>query len=193
MPRPLAERGLDNHERAVGGDHRVERVPDERRLALEARRGIGARIDLAEHLPEDHDIVAAPGPSVALRALALHGTSEALDLRDEAQIDRLGAERGSRRPTDGSSRGEHLLVLVDEERLDAARGARRSQRPNQAPGHRPEARAEIEHWRDYDYVIINKDLQTSLEKARAILYAERMRRARDTYLESFVAGLLAET
>ncbi|MFI5409966.1 guanylate kinase [Kaistia sp. UC242_56] len=52
------------------------------------------------------------------------------------------------------------------------------------------ARAEIQHWRDYDYVLINKDLQTSLEKAQAILYAERMRRARTTWLEGFVADLL---
>lgn len=54
------------------------------------------------------------------------------------------------------------------------------------------ARAEIQHWRDYDYVLINKDLQTSLEKAQAILYAERMRRARTTWLEGFVADLLEQ-
>lgn len=54
------------------------------------------------------------------------------------------------------------------------------------------ARAEIAHWRDYDYVLINKDLQTSLEKAQAILYAERMRRARTTWLEGFVADLLQQ-
>ncbi|WEK48595.1 MAG: guanylate kinase [Candidatus Kaistia colombiensis] len=54
------------------------------------------------------------------------------------------------------------------------------------------ARAEIQHWRDYDYVLINKDLQTSLEKAQAILYAERMRRARTTWLEGFVEDLLLQ-
>jgi guanylate kinase len=54
------------------------------------------------------------------------------------------------------------------------------------------ARAEILHWRDYDYVLINKDLQTSLEKAQAILYAERMRRARTTWLEGFVEDLLQQ-
>ncbi len=54
------------------------------------------------------------------------------------------------------------------------------------------ARAEIQHWRDYDYVLINKDLQTSLEKAQAILYAERMRRARTTWLEGFVGDLLQQ-
>ena len=54
------------------------------------------------------------------------------------------------------------------------------------------ARAEIQHWRDYDYVLINKDLQTSLEKAQAILYAERMRRARTTWLEGFVDDLLQQ-
>jgi guanylate kinase len=54
------------------------------------------------------------------------------------------------------------------------------------------SRAEIRHWRDYDYVLINKDLQTSLEKAQAILFAERMRRARTTWLEGFVEDLLQQ-
>ncbi|MCX5479540.1 guanylate kinase [Kaistia geumhonensis] len=87
-----------------------------------------------------------------------------------------------------------IFVLPPTMRELAARLERRAEDTAEVIAKRlANARAEIEHWRDYDYVIINKDLQTSLEKARAILYAERMRRARDTYLESFVAGLLAET
>jgi guanylate kinase len=54
------------------------------------------------------------------------------------------------------------------------------------------ARAEIEHWREYEYVIVNEDLQRSLILARAILIAERQRRERQTGLENFVEGLLAE-
>jgi guanylate kinase len=38
------------------------------------------------------------------------------------------------------------------------------------------ARSEIGHWVEYDYVIVNEDVQTSLEAARAILAAERGRR-----------------
>ncbi len=54
------------------------------------------------------------------------------------------------------------------------------------------ARAEIEHWREYDYVIVNEDLQRTLSAVRAILAAERLRRTRQSSLDSFVGNLLAE-
>jgi guanylate kinase len=54
------------------------------------------------------------------------------------------------------------------------------------------AASEITHWRDYDYVIVNADLETSLAGLRAILAAERLQRARQTGLERFVTGLLGE-
>jgi guanylate kinase len=54
------------------------------------------------------------------------------------------------------------------------------------------ARAEIEHWREYDYVIVNEDLQRTLSAVRAILAAERLRRTRQNSLDSFVQGLLHE-
>jgi guanylate kinase len=38
------------------------------------------------------------------------------------------------------------------------------------------ARTEIGHWEEYDYVLINRDLQDSYNAARAILEAERARR-----------------
>src|SRR5262245_33466078 len=54
------------------------------------------------------------------------------------------------------------------------------------------AASEIAHWGDYDYVIVNADLATSLAGLRAILAAERLQRARQTGLERFVTGLLGE-
>jgi guanylate kinase len=54
------------------------------------------------------------------------------------------------------------------------------------------AASEIAHWRDYDYVIVNADLDASLAGLRAILTAERLKRARQTGLERFVTGLLGE-
>jgi len=75
----------------------------------------------------------------------------------------------------------------------AARLERRAEdKPDVIARRLANARGEISHWRDYDYVIINKDLQTSLQKAQAILYAERMKRARTTWLEAFVEELLSE-
>jgi guanylate kinase len=51
---------------------------------------------------------------------------------------------------------------------------------------------EIQHWAEYDYIVINHDVQQSLASIRAILAAERLRRARLTGLKDFVQGLLAE-
>ncbi|MCL9998301.1 MAG: guanylate kinase [Erythrobacter sp.] len=52
------------------------------------------------------------------------------------------------------------------------------------------ARAEISHWDGYDYVIINDDIDVCFDKVRAILEAERMKRARQTGLIPFVRGLM---
>ncbi len=54
------------------------------------------------------------------------------------------------------------------------------------------ARLEIEHWRDYDYVVINRDLDRAFAEVRAIVTAERLRRDRRPGLFDFVSGLLDE-
>jgi guanylate kinase len=54
------------------------------------------------------------------------------------------------------------------------------------------ARQEIGHWTEYDYVVVNDDLDRSLAAVRAILTAERLRRDRHPGLADFVEGLLAE-
>jgi guanylate kinase len=48
---------------------------------------------------------------------------------------------------------------------------------------------EISHWPEYDYVIVNDTIDNSAAKAKAIVTAERLRRARQTGLADFVAGL----
>jgi guanylate kinase len=55
------------------------------------------------------------------------------------------------------------------------------------------ARVEIEHWRDYDYVVINRDLDAAFTEVKAIVTAERLRRDRNPGLFDFVSGLLDET
>ena len=51
---------------------------------------------------------------------------------------------------------------------------------------------EIQHWHDYDYVVVNRDLDQALSAIRAILAAERLRCSRLTGLKDFVQNLLAE-
>lgn len=50
---------------------------------------------------------------------------------------------------------------------------------------------EISHWPEYDYVIINDDIETASAEVAAILRAERLRRRRRTGLTQFVRGLTA--
>ena len=53
------------------------------------------------------------------------------------------------------------------------------------------ARREIERWRQYDYVVVNDDLQRAYQLIVAIISAERSRQRRvEQGVERFVAGLL---
>ena len=54
------------------------------------------------------------------------------------------------------------------------------------------ARSEIEHWREYDYVVINDDLDRAFAAVKAIVAAERLRRDRRPGLFEFVSRLLDE-
>ncbi|MFS8114736.1 guanylate kinase [Rhizobium jaguaris] len=55
------------------------------------------------------------------------------------------------------------------------------------------SRAEIAHWREYDYVIINDDLNAAFDAVQSIVKAERLRRDRRHGMFDFVRGLLEET
>jgi guanylate kinase len=54
-----------------------------------------------------------------------------------------------------------------------------------------EASAELSHWAEYDYVLVNEHLDVSLAGLRAILTAERLKRDRQSGLSAFVRGLQA--
>jgi len=51
------------------------------------------------------------------------------------------------------------------------------------------AQSEISHWKEYDYVLINDDLDVTLLKIESVLVAERMKRPRQAWLEGFVSAL----
>lgn len=52
------------------------------------------------------------------------------------------------------------------------------------------AAAEIGHWAEYDYVLINEDVELCAAKVKAIVAAERLRRERQPYLLNFVRQLV---
>jgi len=49
---------------------------------------------------------------------------------------------------------------------------------------------EISHWAEYDYVIVNTDLDRALADTQAILNAERLKRSRQTGISAFVGTLM---
>ena len=51
------------------------------------------------------------------------------------------------------------------------------------------AHDELSHWAEYDYVVVNDDLDRAFADVRAILAAERLKRERQTGLSAFVRGL----
>jgi guanylate kinase len=51
---------------------------------------------------------------------------------------------------------------------------------------------EMSHWAEYDYVVINTDIDRAFWEVRAILAAERLKRERQTGLSEFVRGLQAK-
>ena len=55
------------------------------------------------------------------------------------------------------------------------------------------SRSEIEHWLEYDYIVVNEDLDSAFASVQAIVEAERLRRDRRPGLFQFVNGLLTET
>jgi guanylate kinase len=54
------------------------------------------------------------------------------------------------------------------------------------------AAEEIPHWNEYDYVLVNRDLDKSFARLRAILTAERLKRVLMPNLHSFVDELLTD-
>ena len=56
-------------------------------------------------------------------------------------------------------------------------------------GRMRKSRDEISHWAEYDYVLVNDDLDACEARLKTILAAERMRRTRQPGLTGFVQGL----
>ena len=48
---------------------------------------------------------------------------------------------------------------------------------------------ELSHWAEYDYVVINNDIERAFAEVQSILGAERLKRERQTGLSTFVRGL----
>jgi len=76
--------------------------------------------------------------------------------------------------------------------LDARLRGRAQDSDEVIAGRMAKSRDEISHWAEYDYVIVNKDIDQAFDDLLTILKAERMRRDRQPGLSDFVRGLNRE-
>ncbi len=89
----------------------------------------------------------------------------------------------------------HDLVRVfilppDGKTLEGRLKSRAQDTPEVVAKRMKKASAEISHWPEYDYVIVNRDLDESHANLSAILTAERLKRRRQLGLTTFVRGIL---
>ncbi|MCG6903052.1 MAG: guanylate kinase [Rhodobacter sp.] len=59
-------------------------------------------------------------------------------------------------------------------------------------GRMQKSRSEISHWAEYDYVLVNRDVDVAAAQLQTILGAERLRRTRQPGLGEFVRALNSE-
>lgn len=87
-----------------------------------------------------------------------------------------------------------IFVLPPSLRELRARLERRAEDSHDTIAKRLEnARNEIGRWADYDYVLVNDDIQKTFDDLLAVVRAERLRRSRVAAgVEKFVSGLLQE-
>jgi guanylate kinase len=76
--------------------------------------------------------------------------------------------------------------------LDRRLRARAQDSDGVIAGRMARSRDEISHWAEYDYVLVNDDLDATFARLRGILEAERLRRDRQPWLAGFVRGLNGE-
>jgi guanylate kinase len=64
--------------------------------------------------------------------------------------------------------------------------------PEVIAGRMARSMAEVSHWAEYDYVLVNRDLDATDAQVRRIVEVERLRRERQPWLNDFVRGLARE-
>ena len=74
--------------------------------------------------------------------------------------------------------------------LEKRLGARATESQDSFKKRMSEARKEISHYSEYDFIIINEDVQESVNKIKTILYSESLRRHRQVGLKKFVDNII---
>ncbi len=86
------------------------------------------------------------------------------------------------------------VFILPPSKLELERRLRTRAQDDYETIHRRMAKAadEVSHWDEYDYVVINRELDQAFAEVAAILAAERLKRERQPGLYDFVRGLQAK-
>ena len=90
--------------------------------------------------------------------------------------------------------GEHLVTIFllppTMGELERRLHARGTDTEEVIAGRMQRAADEISHWAEYEYVLVNDDMDKCLERVRAIVISERSKRSSQTGLNAFVRDLI---
>lgn len=90
--------------------------------------------------------------------------------------------------------GEHLVTVFllppSMQELEQRLHNRRTDSDSVIDDRMERAADEIDHWAEYEYVLVNRDVRECLEQVSAIVTAERSKRVRQTGLVDFVRDLI---
>ena len=104
-------------------------------------------------------------------------------------IDWQGAQQVAEKAREGFGRRVHLAALDRGVGAPAAQ-PRPGSRRGGARGRMAKAADEMSHWAEYDYIVVNEDVEKSVAAVQSILQAERLRRPdRQVGLRDFVERL----
>ena len=93
------------------------------------------------------------------------------------------------RHSDGADLVTVFVLPPSHDELER-RLTKRAQDPDEVVRARmAKAAGEISHWAEYDYIVVNNDVEIAVSKIEAILAAERLRRHRLIGLEAFIGDL----
>lgn len=84
-----------------------------------------------------------------------------------------------------------FILPPSQEELERRLRSRAQDSEEVVIGRMRKAADEISHWSEYDYVIVNEDLERSVADVRAILRSERLKRERQTGIGDFVRRIVA--
>ena len=83
-----------------------------------------------------------------------------------------------------------FILPPSMEELENRLGKRASENEENFLKRMSEAKKEISHYKEYDFVIVNNDIETAVNQIKSILFSERLRRHRQLSLKSTLKKLL---